>query len=116
MTVAVPLALKKLLGLPVEAPTTDGIDAPQDVVLGAKKFPNPDGILPRWDIDGPPPTRMPQGATLLAPRNGGAPQMDASNPEPAQLLPGLLRAASTTAIPQSIKRLFGPAVNPADQT
>src|SRR6478609_1278156 len=62
------------------------------------------------------PTPMPQGATLLAPRNGGAPQMDASNPEPAQLLPGLLRAASTTAIPQSIKRLFGPAVNPADQT
>lgn len=66
MPSAVLLALKKLLGLP----TTDNPATPQDSAMGAPQYPDPAGLQLRGASQAP---------------SGGTPQMDASNPESAQL-------------------------------
>jgi hypothetical protein len=51
-------------------PDDDNKLAP-DIILGARQFPNPDGIAPRMDTEGPPPTRFTGGAKLTLADNPG---------------------------------------------
>jgi hypothetical protein len=67
----------------------------QDIVLGAKQLANPDNVEPRWDADGPPPTRTPTGTKLSPIPTAYSNQGDISNPDATQILPDAMRTVST---------------------
>src|SRR4029077_2371854 len=66
-----------------------------DLVLGARQFPNPNGIAPRMDTEGPPPTQFSGGAKLTnIPSANLSEQGDISSPPAAEVSPGMMREAS----------------------
>lgn len=71
---------------------------PMDLVLGARQFPNPDGLAPRMDTEGPPDTQFTGGAKLSnIPPAKIADQGDIKNPPAADISPGLMHEASAQA-------------------
>lgn len=61
-----------------------------DIVIGAKQFPNPTGIVPHMDTDRTvTPTRLPKGTSFH--NESAKPVYDISNPAPADILPPLVR-------------------------
>src|ERR1700675_2541984 len=75
-------------------------DDPQDIYLGGpQRFPNPEGLAPRMDTEGPPPTKLSGGAKLTPiPTDPGVKQ-DISNPDEAHTMaqPDMVREASAHA-------------------
>jgi len=76
-------------------PNDDRLAPPMDLVLGARQFPNPNGIAPRMDTEGPPPTQFSGGAKLSnIPSAKLNEQGDISSPLPADVQPEMMREAS----------------------
>jgi hypothetical protein len=72
-----------------------------EIILGARQLPNPEGIAPRMDTEGPPPTRMPQGAKLQLIPDATEAQRHIENVDPAHTMeqPGMVREASAHSAP-----------------
>jgi hypothetical protein len=59
--------------------------------FGGRVLKAPPGTQPHWDTDNlTPPTRLPNGVQFYH-QNGGKPQMDVSNPSPAEVIPPQLQ-------------------------
>lgn len=69
-----------------------------DIVLGARELQNPGNVSARWDEEGFAPTRTPTGTSLQSIPTRAAPTYDTSNPDPAQVLTGDMREASTNRV------------------
>jgi hypothetical protein len=83
--------------MPFTDPKDDENQLAPEIVLGARQFPNPEGLAPRMDIEGPPPTRFSGGAKLSAiPPAKLADQGDISSPPAADVRPEMMREASAT--------------------
>lgn len=62
----------------------------QDIVLGAKQFPNPGKLEPHWDTDQVlRPVHLPGGARMHT--DSALPEYDISNPPKADIFPPLVR-------------------------
>ena len=56
-----------------------------DIVLGAKQFPNRQNVKPAWDTERPTTSKLPGGGTLDISNASGAPKTDMANPPKSEI-------------------------------
>jgi hypothetical protein len=86
-----------------------------EIVLGARQLRNPDGIAPRMDTEGPPPSVFSGGGQLMnIPPAKLSDQGDTSNPPAAEVSPGMMREAGAPAskFPGDAAPIQSPAAPP----